>query len=237
MPAPIIPARRAFSSPAPDTLRPRLAGVDLVELEPEGADHVLRHLAGGQLGEIARLDQLRGVEIDLGALHRRAHDLLGRREATLGLVAQHRRCDGQHLRHVGTGRRTAGNLVAGAVPGLLRRRVGEDPGAGLLQHFLGAVGRSWISPALSASAGRTFLPSARYGRAFSRPSSRTMRTIPPPPGNRPRVTSGRPSCTPGLSRAMRWWQARQISQPPPSAAPLIAATTGLPRVSRRRSWP
>ena len=137
-----------FRRPHRIPLRPRLAGVDLVELEPEGADHVLRHLAGGQLGEIARLDQLRGVEIDLGALHRRAHDLLGRREATLGLVAQHRRCDGQHLRHVGTGRRTAGNLVAGAVPGLLRRRVGEDPGAGLLQHFLGAVGQFVDQPGL-----------------------------------------------------------------------------------------
>jgi hypothetical protein len=34
---------------------------------------------------------------------------------------------------------------------------------------------------------------------------------------------------------MRWWQASAISRPPPSAAPLIAATTGLPSVSRRRS--
>ena len=34
----------------------------------------------------------------------------------------------------------------------------------------------------------------------------------------------------------RWWVARQISSPPPSAAPLIAATTGMPSVSSRRSW-
>ena len=33
---------------------------------------------------------------------------------------------------------------------------------------------------------------------------------------------------------MRWWQASVISYPPPSAAPLIAATTGLGSFSRRR---
>ncbi len=37
------------------------------------------------------------------------------------------------------------------------------------------------------------------------------------------------------STAIRWWQARAISRPPPSAAPLIAATTGLPSSSIRRS--
>jgi hypothetical protein len=35
---------------------------------------------------------------------------------------------------------------------------------------------------------------------------------------------------------MRWWQARPISRPPPSAVPFIAATTGRPSVSSRRSW-
>ncbi len=60
------------------------------------------------------------------------------------------------------------------------------------------------------------------------PSRRTVRTTPPPPGSRPRVTSGRPIFEPLASRAMRWWQASAISRPPPSAAPLIAATTGLP---------
>ena len=33
---------------------------------------------------------------------------------------------------------------------------------------------------------------------------------------------------------MRWWVASVISAPPPSAAPLIAATTGLPSCSSRR---
>ena len=63
-----------------------------------------------------------------------------------------------------------------------------------------------------------------------------MRVTPPPPGSRPRVTSGRPSSIFGSSTAIRWWHASVISRPPPSAVPLIAATTGLPQVSRRRSW-
>ncbi len=50
------------------------------------------------------------------------------------------------------------------------------------------------------------------------------------------MTSGRPIFEPRASRAMRWWVASAISRPPPSAAPLIAATTGLPRVSRRRRF-
>ncbi len=82
------------------TLRARTAGIDLIELKPEGADHVLRHLAAGQLGEVARLDDLRGVEVDLRALDRRTHDFLRRGEAAPGLVAQHARGNGQHLRHV-----------------------------------------------------------------------------------------------------------------------------------------
>ncbi|MCY1528577.1 hypothetical protein D9M68_636870 [compost metagenome] len=121
-------------------LGPRTAGIDLVQLEPEGADHVLRHLAGGQLGEVTRLDQLRGVEVDLGAFDGGAHDLLRRREAALGLVAQHGRGDGQHLRHVGAGRRAAGDLVARCVPGLHRLGIGGDPGAGLGQHLVRGPG-------------------------------------------------------------------------------------------------
>ncbi|MCY1362072.1 hypothetical protein D9M69_487720 [compost metagenome] len=121
-------------------LGPRAAGIDLVQLEPEGADHVLRHLAGGELGEIARLDQLGRVEVHLGALDGGAHDLLRRREAALGLVAQHGRGDGQHLRHVGAGRRAAGDLVARCVPGLHRLGIGGDPGAGLGQHLVRGPG-------------------------------------------------------------------------------------------------
>lgn len=70
--------------------------------------------------------------------------------------------------------------------------------------------------------------------AFWMPNIRTVRVTPPPPGSRPSVTSGRPRTLPLTSAAIRWWQASAISRPPPSAAPLMAATTGLPRVSSAR---
>ncbi|MNQ82849.1 hypothetical protein D3C85_979150 [compost metagenome] len=113
----------------------RTTGVDFVELEPKGADHVFRHLAGGQFGEITGLNQLRGVEINLGALDRRTEDFLWRRHATLGLAAQDRRCDGQHLRDFRVRWRATRDLVALHIPTLHRRRVGENPGPGLGQQF------------------------------------------------------------------------------------------------------
>ncbi len=48
------------------------------------------------------------------------------------------------------------------------------------------------------------------------------------------MTSGRPNTAPGSSIATRWWQANASSNPPPSAVPLSAATTGTLRVSNRR---
>ena len=68
------------------------------------------------------------------------------------------------------------------------------------------------------------------------PNMRTVRTTPPAPGSSPSLTSGKPSLTFGSSSITRWWVASVISSPPPSAAPLIAAATGRPSVSRRRSW-
>ena len=70
--------------------------------------------------------------------------------------------------------------------------------------------------------------------AFWIPNIRTERATPPPPGSRPSVTSGKPTTAPGTSAMIRWWQASVISRPPPSAAPLMAATTGLPSVSSLR---
>src|ERR1700712_4525653 len=58
------------------------------------------------------------------------------------------------------------------------------------------------------------------------PSMRTVRTTPPAPGSRPRVTSGRPNCDFGLSSAMRRLQASAISRPPPRAAPFRGAAVG-----------
>ena len=66
------------------------------------------------------------------------------------------------------------------------------------------------------------------------PSMRTTRETPPPPGSRPRVTSGRPILEPRASAATRWLAASATSRPPPNAAPLMAATIGTGSFSRRR---
>ena len=90
-------------------------------------------------------------------------------------------------------------------------------------------------PAARAAAGATLRPSSRYGSAFLMPIMRGRRCVPPAAGSKPSVTSGRPSWILGSSATMRRWQARQISRPPPSAVPLMAATKGLPDVSIARS--
>ena len=64
---------------------------------------------------------------------------------------------------------------------------------------------------------------------------RDRRCVPPPAGNRPNCTSGRPTTSPGMSATNRWWQASAISRPPPIAVPLMAQATGLPQVSSLRS--
>ncbi len=61
--------------------------------------------------------------------------------------------------------------------------------------------------------------------AGAAPIRRGSRCVPPAPGSSPSFTSGKPSRAAGA--AMRAWQPSASSSPPPSAAPLIAATTGL----------
>jgi hypothetical protein len=87
----------------------------------------------------------------------------------------------------------------------------------------------------NAFCGETSVPSAISCSAAWMPMSRGKRTVPPPPGSRPSLTSGWPSFSFGSSSTKRAWQASAISSPPPNAWPLMAATTGLPAVSRRRS--
>ena len=70
---------------------------------------------------------------------------------------------------------------------------------------------SWMRPASTARAGSSCLPSVRKGMAPWSPSRWVRRTTPPPPGSRPRVTSGRPIFTRLSFTAMRWLQQRQIS--------------------------
>ena len=58
------------------------------------------------------------------------------------------------------------------------------------------------------------------------PSKWVIRTTPPAPGSRPRVTSGSPTLTLRSFQAIRRLWSKQSSNPPPSAAPLMAATFG-----------
>ena len=54
-----------------DALRAAAVAVDLLQVEEERLDHVLRDLAGHEVDEVAALDLERGVEVDLRALDRR----------------------------------------------------------------------------------------------------------------------------------------------------------------------
>ncbi len=86
-------------------------------------------------------------------------------------------------------------------------------------------------PSDSASSADTMRPLAIKSTAAAMPVRRGRRCVPPAPGTMPSFTSGSPSFA--VADAMRKWQASAISQPPPSAAPLIAATTGFSLCSIR----
>ena len=135
-------------------------------------------------------------------------------------------------------------LSFGAPPGIVKPRSSHGlTGAGfsLIQarvasSICSSGTMSSISPAARAFPWSNGLAGRMtFWSAFCRPSMRVTRVTPPPPGSRPRLTSGRPSWMRPLSdAAILWWQASASSKPPPSAAPLMAATTGLPSCSRRR---
>ena len=118
-----------------DALGPQLAGVDRLQVEEERLDHVLGVLADDQLGEVARLDPRRGLEVDLRALDGRGQDRARRRVVrALGLLAQVGRERRQERRELGVAGRAAGHPVARPVPrlygGLLVVAVLEDPRLG-----------------------------------------------------------------------------------------------------------
>ncbi len=124
-----------------DVLGAARAGVDRLEVEEERLDHVLRRLSCGQLHEVAGLDDLGGVEVDLGALDGGGHDVArGRVGGAAGLLAQVGREGGQVGGELGVRRGAAGDAVAGAVPGLRGLGVGVDEGAGLGEHLLAGLG-------------------------------------------------------------------------------------------------
>jgi hypothetical protein len=82
-------------------------------------------------------------------------------------------------------------------------------------------------PQRAASAAPTRRPVSSHSTAIGRGSRDGRRSSPPASGTRPSVTSGSPNsaCSAATTRSA----ARTSSKPPPSASPLTAAMTGLPR--------
>ena len=84
---------------------------------------------------------------------------------------------------------------------------------------------SSTSPALSASFAGIGSPDRIIGSAFSMPTRRGSRCVPPAPGMSPSLISGRPSRVPAA--ATRKWQPMVSSSPPPSGVPCTAAMVGF----------
>ena len=99
------------------TLGPAAVAADALEVEEERLDHVLGHLAGDQVDEVAALDLRCVVEVDLGALDRGGHDVMRRRViGALDLLAQVGRERRQVLASAG--------VLDGVPPGDLVLRLG-----------------------------------------------------------------------------------------------------------------
>src|SRR5258706_6553048 len=94
---------------------------------------------------------------------------------------------------------------------------------------------SLTRPMRCASSAPIVAPERMSCSARPLPTRRGRRCVPPPPGSNPSLTSGWPNLAVGVA-SLRV-QAIAVSQPPPRAKPLMAATTGLPRFSIRSSTP
>ena len=94
-------------------------------------------------------------------------------------------------------------------------------------------------PSDAALRGRMFLPVRPCSSATWRPTFSARRWRPLAPGSRPSCTSGRPRTVFLSSESTRPWHASATSNPPPSAAPCRAATTGLARsaIFCMAAWP
>ena len=115
------------------------ACLDCVQLEPEGAGHVLGDLADHQFGKIPGFDQATVVEIHLGTFDCGGEDPLRRRIAASGFLLQHGRGDGQLLGHGGMVRRSARKPEAFLVPGLLAFGVCTDECPRLGNQVVGRI--------------------------------------------------------------------------------------------------
>ena len=91
------------------------------------------------------------------------------------------------------------------------------------------------APSFNATSALRSAPVAIHSTAVSRPITRGRRTVPPKPGKMPSFTSGKPIFA--VADMTLKSHARASSVPPPRQTPLIAATRGMGRSSKRaRIW-
>jgi hypothetical protein len=88
---------------------------------------------------------------------------------------------------------------------------------------------SSTTPAVFAASALDGAPPAIQSIATWMLATRGVRTVPPKPGNRPSLTSGKPTWA--VVDITRKSAASAHSSPPPSANPLIATTLGTRKVS------
>ena len=127
---------------------PGRATQDLVTPEPQGADHVLRHLAGHELEEVPALHRHGRVDVDGRPLDRGRQDPLGRGIGAVGTTDEHGRCDGQGEVTLGVVDRRAGKDEPGPVPRLGGFGPSPDPGHGLRKEIVLARGELVHQPGL-----------------------------------------------------------------------------------------
>ena len=114
----------------------RLAALDRVHVEEERVDHVARHGAGHQAGEVAAFDAQGGVVVHHGAFDHGSQCRLGRGVAAARGLLEHGGRDGEGACNLGVGGCAAGHLVVLVVPQLHRVRVGGDVGQGGGQQLI-----------------------------------------------------------------------------------------------------
>ena len=142
----------------------------------------------------------------------------------------------QAARLLAPGRAASASKAARSAFAISRRGRAPAEAAPPLRRLRGRSARACVGqiafddsvdqPAPCASAALIGVPETIISSAFTAPTRRGSRTVPPPPGRRPSFTSGRPSFAP--ASATRKWQPSASSSPPPSAVPWMAATVGLP---------
>ena len=114
----------------------RLAALDRVHVKEERVDHVARHGAGHQAGEVAAFDAQGGVVVHHRAFDHGGEGRLGRGVTAARGLLEHGGRDGEGACNLGVGGRAAGHFVILVVPRLHSVRVGGDVGQGGGQQLL-----------------------------------------------------------------------------------------------------